>query len=83
MELHDDYWRMDMEGSGRDQFEYYPRMSGTEENHDSKIGALAEIRNGLFRTQVRRANPSANLLGMTTAKHDSINVGVTQGPTSK
>lgn len=46
-------------------------MSGTEENHDSKIGALAEIRNGL-----RRVNHGANLLGMTTTKRDSTNVGV-------
>jgi hypothetical protein len=59
-------------------------MSGTEENHDSKLGALAEIPNGLFQTQVRSVNSRANLLGMTTAKHDSsTNVGVTLRPTSK
>jgi hypothetical protein len=83
MELQDDQWRIDMEGSGRGQFEYYSKHTSGAEENDSKIGSLAETRNGLFRTQVRSVNPRANLLGMTTAKHDSTNVGVTLRPTSK
>jgi hypothetical protein len=43
-----------MEGSGRDQFEYYPRI---RLELRKIIGGLAQIRNGLFPTQVRSVNP--------------------------
>jgi hypothetical protein len=69
-----------MEGSGSNQLEYYTSIR--PELRKTMIGALAEIRKVLFRAQVRSVKPRANLLGMTTTKHDNNNVGVTQRPTS-